>query len=105
MSFLAREYITEAQIAPFEPRNRKQASYDLRLGPDVYVVGDPLPQILTPEEPFIILAPGQFALLTTFETITVPDDRIAFISVRNTFKTQASSTSLGSMSTPLTLAD
>ncbi len=69
-------------------RNVKQSSYDLRLGAEVYVVGEGAPHVLTEEEPYLTLPPGQFAILTSFETIALPASLMAFISVRSQYKFQ-----------------
>lgn len=65
-----------------------QASYDLSLGREIYMVGNAAPQILTKSTPYATLTPGQFAILTTDEIISIPDDIIALISLKSTFKFQ-----------------
>jgi dCTP deaminase len=72
----------------FEQSLLNQASYDLRLGEEYFLVGTESPQRLTEGEPYLCLPPGQFALLTTFETVDVPAFLIGFISVRTQFKLQ-----------------
>jgi dCTP deaminase len=72
----------------FKEGNLRQASYDLRLGKESYVVGDDVPRRLSEEKPYLSIAPGQFALLTTCEILVMPVDLIAFITLRNTFKMQ-----------------
>lgn len=64
----------------------QQASYDLRLGDEVYVVGKKTPEKLTARNPYLSLAPGQFALLTTFETVKIPKEYMGFITMRSHFK-------------------
>jgi dCTP deaminase len=67
----------------------RQASYDLRLGPDSYVVGNDAPTRLTADKsPYLTIPPGQFALLTTFEELSMPEDLLGFITLRNGFKMQ-----------------
>jgi dCTP deaminase len=66
----------------------KQASYDLRLGEEVYVVGKRAPERLTEAHPYVSLPPGQFAILTCFEEIKIPDNMLAFIALKTTFKFQ-----------------
>jgi len=66
----------------------KQASYDLRLGPEVFIVGEAAPRKLTKEEPYISLPPGQFALLTCYEDVKIPDNVFALIALRHGFKMQ-----------------
>ncbi|HEV7676912.1 MAG TPA: hypothetical protein VGQ12_20470 [Candidatus Angelobacter sp.] len=97
MAFLAkhniRERILRGQLIAdadnqFKEKQLHQSSYDLRLGPEIYIVADPSPKLLKQEEPYFSVPPGQFAILTTFETITMPDDLMAFISIRSKFKFQ-----------------
>lgn len=72
----------------FDPSLVKQASYDLRLGDEIYVVGKRAPERITDRNPYVSIQPGQFAILTTYEELRIPDNVVAFISVRTTFKIQ-----------------
>jgi dCTP deaminase len=72
----------------FEPSLVNQASYDLRLGEEIYVVGKKAPERMTDRNPYVSIQPGQFAILTTYEELKIPDNVLAFISVRTTFKIQ-----------------
>ena len=65
-----------------------QASYDLCLGKEIYMVGSAAPQILTKDSPYATLIPGQFAILTTHELISLPNEVLAFISLKSTYKFQ-----------------
>ena len=65
-----------------------QASYDLRLGNEFYIVGHKAPEKLSKKSPYLSLAPGQFAILTCFEEIKMPRDLMAFIALRSKFKFQ-----------------
>ena len=56
-------------------------AFDLRLGSQCYLSGDDYP-ILLKDKKYISIKPGQFALLTTYEKFSMPDDHIAFISMR-----------------------
>jgi dCTP deaminase len=60
----------------------------MRLGEEYFLVGSESPKRLTDEEPYLCLPPGQFALLTTYESVEIPKSLIAFISVRTQFKLQ-----------------
>jgi dCTP deaminase len=96
--FLSKEKILErcgpgdeSLIRPdtFAPDNVRQASYDLRLGAASYVVGDEAPiQLNKDKQPYLTIAPGQFALLTTAEFLQMPRDLLGFITLRNTYKMQ-----------------
>lgn len=92
MPFLAKKEIRD-QISRglinkdhFQEALLRQASYDLRLGPEIYIVGEQAPRMLDDDEPYATLPPGQFAILTCYEEIAMPRDLIAFISVRSKFK-------------------
>lgn len=72
----------------FEPDRVNQCSYDLRLGAESYVVGQRAPVSLRKGNPYLVLPPGQFALLTCFEKIRLPREIMGFITVRNRYKMQ-----------------
>ncbi len=94
MSFLGRDRITEELDnlflkGTYDASCVQQASYDLRLGSEAYVVGADTPVRLSKEKnEYLNIAPGQFALLLSLEELTMPDSFIGFISLRNTFKMQ-----------------
>lgn len=94
MSFLAREDILahvnngELVVANFNGDYLRQASYDLQLGQELYIVGEVSPQLLSDDEPYARLQPGQFAVLTSHEMICIPENMMAFISVRTKYKMQ-----------------
>lgn len=66
----------------------KQISYDLRVGNEVFLSEKRIPTRLSPESPYILLPPGQFALVKTFEKIAIPADLIGLLSIRSKFKFQ-----------------
>jgi len=94
MGFLPKSEIKRRQSADrilgkdYDDNLVKQASYDLRLGDEVYIVGRRAPEKLTQGRPYLLLAPGQFAILTTLEAVEMPDDLLAFIAIRTQFKMQ-----------------
>lgn len=93
MSFLPKSAILSLGPAifgsdHFDERHLNQASYDMRLGADYFLVGGASPRSLTEAEPYLCLPPGQFALLTAYEAVEIPVSLIAFISVRTQFKLQ-----------------
>jgi dCTP deaminase len=74
-------------IEPFDPQFAKQGAYELSLGPEVFITSEPNAtkrELALGEQ--LSIPPGQFGLLLTEEVVTVPDDAIAFISVRFTIK-------------------
>jgi dCTP deaminase len=79
----------ETLIDPFSPGRVDCAAYTLAIGPEVYVspndqTADPTTvtiRKLSDGEAFTIPS-GQFAFLLTEETVSVPADALAFISIR-----------------------
>lgn len=83
----------EGLIDPFEPGMIDCAAYELHMGGEVYV--SPSQHEEAPDEKtaraleagqYFAIPPGQFALLITEETVTVPEDAIAFISMKAKIK-------------------
>ncbi len=92
MAFLGGERIKKEKESLFEdyydPEQVQQSSYDLRLGDEVYIVGRKGPESLSAKKSYISLPPGQFAILTCHEKISLCPNIMAFITVRNRFKMQ-----------------
>ncbi len=79
--------ISIIEWSTFDEKQLQQASYDLRLGPDSYIVGADVPIHLSMDkQSHLNIAPGQFALLMTHEVLNIPSDILCFISLRNSFK-------------------
>ncbi|CAN7737358.1 dCTP deaminase domain-containing protein [Neorhizobium sp. LjRoot104] len=82
-------------VVPYNPELLDRATYRLTIGAEIYVsptgVGSDTKlktkKILEPGEHFQIPA-GQFALLITEESVSVPQDALAFISIRAGYKFQ-----------------
>ena len=70
-------------VKPFYKESIKNGSYELCLGQEVFQT-DAKPRAVkhlkSDEE--IYIAPGQFALLLTEESVKIPNDKIAFISIK-----------------------
>lgn len=70
-------------ITPFDERRIKNGAYELSLGNQVFQT-DSKPRCIkslnTNQE--IYIEPGQFALLLTEETVKIPENKIAFISIK-----------------------
>lgn len=68
----------------FDSKRISQAAYELSLGDQVYRTDSPSKkrEILTTTDSQIIINPGQFALLITEETIKMPNNFLAFISIK-----------------------
>ncbi len=78
----------------FDPEKIDCAAYTLTLGNEVFVTAD-LPEVGGPydgvkkvlaEGQQLRINPGQFAFLVSRETIEVPDNAVAFISMKATYK-------------------
>jgi dCTP deaminase len=90
MAFLPHQKIKERQseIFPkgdFVEENLGPAAYDLCLGDEVFVSSEQQPMLLEKGD-FVKISPGEFALLMTYEYISVPRDMMAFLSVRFRYK-------------------
>jgi dCTP deaminase len=72
----------------FDPGKLSQASYDLCVGNEVFLSEMRVPTNLSTSSPYVILPPGQFALVKTFEKIRIPRDLIGLISIRSSLKFQ-----------------
>lgn len=70
-------------ISPFEEGKIKNGAYELSLGNQVFQTGTK-PRVVKKlsEKEKISIEPGQFALLLTAETVKIPEDKIAFISIK-----------------------
>ncbi len=80
-------------ISAFNPRDIDCNAYTLRLGSNCYCTSDgkrslsrrAKKQVLNPGETFVI-PPGQFAFIETRQTIQIPADAMAFISIKAKIK-------------------
>lgn len=88
MSFWNSEKLIQRQrrrklIEPFKESFVKHGAYELSLGSEVFLTSEPTgaKKTLNPDEQLVI-PPGQFGLLLTGEEVAIPDDAIAFISIR-----------------------
>jgi dCTP deaminase len=88
MSFLSGtqlETVLEKSLGEFYRKSRiSQAAYQLSLGNQVFRTDseNKKREILDDKDSQIIINPGQFALLLTEETIRMPNDYLAFISIK-----------------------
>lgn len=74
-------------ITPFVEGNVKNGAYELSLGDQVFQTGEK-PRIVKKlkKNEEIYIDPGQFALLLTEEYVKIPEDKIAFISIKAKIK-------------------
>lgn len=84
--------ILPSLIIPYDPSKIEQASYTLGIGNEIFITKDRqnsnsqhTKRTLSAEEGFVI-PPGQFAFLLTEESVEIPKDSIAFISMKASFK-------------------
>lgn len=82
-----------ALINPCDETKIKEASYELKIGSEIYISKDyhdnnsqHTKRLLTNSDPFFTIPPGQFAFLLTKECVSVPNDAIAFISMKASSK-------------------
>lgn len=92
MSFLGKNSLTQILkhsdvISPFSEERIKNGSYELSLGTQVFQT-DSSPRTVKDlkENEKIEIKPGQFALLLTQEYLKIPEDKIAFISIKARIK-------------------
>jgi len=71
-------------ISDFDTNRIKHGAYELALGAEAFVSGES--KRLIPEDGEVVIPQGQFGLLLTEETVSVPDDAIAFISMKSANK-------------------
>lgn len=70
-------------ISPFDPTRLKSAHYELSIGAEAFVTGtDSDGKTVLGSNKSITIEPGQFALLLTEEKVIVPENKIAFISIK-----------------------
>ena len=68
-------------------RDVNSASVDLHLGSECFVYSAE-PRHLTEEDPYVTIPNGEFALLTTWETVHVPLNTLGLITLRHRYKKQ-----------------
>lgn len=74
----------------YDEKYLREACYDLRVGDELFLSENRIPTRLPDHEgnPYVVLPPGQFALVKTYEKIGVPRGFVAFISIRSKLKFQ-----------------
>ena len=79
-------------ITPFDSKQIDCAAYTLRVGAEVYISPSNRKEALGRTKRFLdhgqgfVVPPGQFAFLLTEEIVAVPDDSLAFISMKAKIK-------------------
>jgi dCTP deaminase len=80
-------------VSEYDPKRIDRAAYQLRVGPEIYVSptgepGDPRnkPKTQLVEKEGFTIPAGQFGFILTEESVQVPMEAIAFISIRANYK-------------------
>ena len=73
---------TDQLVVPYEDDCVVRAAYEMRVGPEAFVTSDTGETTELPEGNKIVIPPGQFGLLVTLETVRIPTNVVAFISIR-----------------------
>jgi dCTP deaminase len=79
---------TDRLVEPYSEARVSHSAYEMGVGPEAFVTSNPSDNTHVEPGRKIVIPPGQFGLLTTQETIRVPPEVIAFISIRATIKFQ-----------------
>lgn len=88
MSFLGgnrlQQILEQSLGDQFNEEKIKQISYELSLGGEVFLTDSDngKPEVLDDQNQYIEINPGQFALLLTDESISMPNDKLGLISIK-----------------------
>jgi dCTP deaminase len=78
----------ERIIEPYDDKRVTHAAYEMAVGPEAFVTSNASDTTLLPRGGKVVIPPGQFGLLTTQETLRIPPDVFALISIRASIKFQ-----------------
>lgn len=78
----------EGLIEPYDPDRVKRGAYELSVGGEAYITSNTGEKTRLGDGERVIIPPGQFGLLVTKETVAVPSDSMAFLSIKSTTKLQ-----------------
>lgn len=78
----------EGLIEPYDPNRVMRGAYELGVGPEAYITSTSGERTKLAAGERVVIPPGQFGLLVTKETVTVPGDAMAFLSIKSTTKLQ-----------------
>jgi len=78
----------EELIEPYDPDRVMRGAYELSVGPEAYITSNTGERTKLGDGERIVIPPGQFGLLVTKETVAVPNDAMAFLSIKSTTKLQ-----------------
>jgi dCTP deaminase len=75
-------------ITPYDPGRVTHAAYEMGVGEEAFVTSNASDKTQLASGGKVVIPPGQFGLLTTQETLRVPADVLALISIRASIKFQ-----------------
>jgi dCTP deaminase len=78
----------EQIVEPYAEGRVVHSAYEMGVGGEAFVTSNPSDKTQVPAGNKIVIPPGQFGLLVTRETVRVPSNAIAFISIRAGIKFQ-----------------
>jgi dCTP deaminase len=78
----------EQLVEPYDQNRVVHSAYEMGVGPEAFVTSNPSDKTQLPGGTKIVIPPGQFGLLVTRETVHIPPNVIAFISIRAGIKFQ-----------------
>src|SRR6267142_4566780 len=77
----------EKLVEPWDNTRVKHGAYELSLGPEAFITTKGTKRRLDlVKDNQVVIPPGQFGLLLTEETVSIPQDAIGFISIRFSIK-------------------
>jgi len=78
----------EQLVEPYDQNRVVHCAYEMGVGTEAFVTSNPSDKTQVSAGAKIVIPPGQFGLLVTRETVYVPANAIAFISIRAGIKFQ-----------------
>ena len=75
-------------IEPYDAGRVMRGAYELSIGAEAYITSNTGEKTKLGDGERIVIPPGQFGLLVTRETVSVPSDAMAFLSIKSTTKLQ-----------------
>jgi dCTP deaminase len=79
---------TEQIIEPYADDRVVHSAYEMGVGGEAFVTSNDGDKTVLPADTKIVIPPGQFGLLVSRETVRLPTNTIAFISIRASIKFQ-----------------
>ena len=78
----------ERLVEPYDQNRVVHCAYEMGVGTEAFVTSNPSDKTQVAAGAKIVIPPGQFGLLVTRETVHIPPNVIAFISIRSGIKFQ-----------------